>query len=139
VHALPPDLLACNTLGVGPGGCPTLAAPGDPLARPALDAPELLDVDVDELARPAAFVAVDRLGGSSRERLPSPSRLSTIETVESGMARRSEISAAVNRSWRSSQIAVTRSAGVLAGTRRGTGRRSTRPDAPWTRKRASHR
>ena len=45
VHALPPDLLACNTLGVGPGGCPTLAAPGDPLARPALDAPELLDVD----------------------------------------------------------------------------------------------
>jgi hypothetical protein len=49
------------------------------------------------------------------------------ETVESGISSRSAISAAVNLSRRSSQIASTRSRGVRRGTRRGIGRRSTSP------------
>jgi len=78
VDALPADLLAANPGGVGPCSTPRSGAPGDPFARAALDAPELLDVDVDELARPAAFVAVDRLGGleprALAEPLPLPAR-----------------------------------------------------------------
>src|SRR4051794_10227938 len=37
-------------------------APGHAMPGAALDAPELLDIDVDELARVATFVAVRRLG-----------------------------------------------------------------------------
>ncbi len=46
--------VAAPRLGVG-------ASAGDALAGAALDAAELLDIDVDELARPSPFVALSRL------------------------------------------------------------------------------
>jgi hypothetical protein len=55
VHVLPADLALC-ALGVG------VLVAGDAVSGAALDAPELLDVDVDQLAGMAALVAVGRLG-----------------------------------------------------------------------------
>ena len=73
---------------VAGGGDPTV----DAMARPR-DPAELLDVDVDELARPLLLVAVGRLGGSSRQSLPSPIRVRIPDTVEAGIASVSAISA----------------------------------------------
>jgi hypothetical protein len=86
------------------------------------DAAELLDVDVDEFARVAAL---NRLGGSSRERLPSPIRFSHNETVESGSPSTSAISDAVIRSRRSASIARTHWRGSCVGERRGRDERSS--------------
>ena len=47
-----------------------------------VDAPELLDVDVDQLPGPLAFVATTGSGGSSRESLPSPILVKIPETVD---------------------------------------------------------
>jgi len=44
-----------------------------------------------------------------------PSRLSTADTVKSGIDKHSAISAAVIRNRRNAQITLTRSAGVLRG------------------------
>src|SRR6266487_4440359 len=52
-------------------GQPATAPAGDPMAG-ALEAPELLDVDVDELARPGALVAVRRLGWLQARALAEP-------------------------------------------------------------------
>ena len=66
-------------------------------------------------------------GGSSRERLPSPIRASTAETVESGIARHCAISAAVIRRRRSAAIAATRASAVRCGIRCGAEERSSSP------------
>ena len=89
-----------------------------------LDPPELLDVDVDELAGARALVAVGRLWGSSRERLPRPILASQRETVESAILSTSAISAAVMRRRRSASITSIVWTGVLAGTRLGAEERS---------------
>jgi hypothetical protein len=52
VDGLVADLLAPHARGVGAPGRPAGPLTGDPLARPALDASELLDVDVDEAPAP---------------------------------------------------------------------------------------
>jgi hypothetical protein len=57
-------------------------------------------------------------------------RRNTTETVESGIARVSAISAAVIRSWRNATITATRSGWVRFATRRGAEERSTRPASP---------
>jgi hypothetical protein len=49
------------------------------------DAPELLDVQMDELARALSLIAIGRLGGESLERLPRPIRRKTAETVDSAI------------------------------------------------------
>jgi hypothetical protein len=89
------------------------------------DAPERLDVDVQQLARVAALGAV---GGSSRLSLPNPTRASTAETVEAAIARHHAISAPVIRSRRSSTITSTSSCGVRCGSDRGADDRSSRPE-----------
>jgi hypothetical protein len=108
--------------------------PGAALADPA----QLLDVEVDELARTLALVAVSGSGGSSRDSLPSPIRLSQPDTVESAIERHSAISADVIRSRRSASLAATRSAANRAGLLRGAELRSNRPSSPCERHRASH-
>ena len=60
-----------------------MPAAGHALARAALDASELLDVDVDQLARPLALVADGGLQ-AQRPSLPIPSRVRIPDTVESG-------------------------------------------------------
>ena len=72
------------------------------------DPSELFDVDMHELARVTPFVAVGRLEGSSLERFPSPIRFNHSETVESGNASTSAISAAVILTLLSASIACTR-------------------------------
>src|SRR5215211_2104583 len=59
------ELPAGGAQALGPDPLLTLASPGaeDAMAgAPAADPPQLLDVDVDQLARPLALVAVGRLG-----------------------------------------------------------------------------
>ena len=51
VHVLPADDLAPRTLGVGARAGVAPASRGDAMPSAVLDAPELLDVDVDQLAR----------------------------------------------------------------------------------------
>ena len=81
-----------------------------------LDATELLDVDVDELARSLTLIAIGWLERLQRLRLPSPIRSSTAETVESGISSSSLISAAVIRTRLSVAIAAMRSSLVRRGT-----------------------
>ena len=76
------------------------------------DPPQLLDVDVDQLAGTAAAHS----GGSAREApggesLPRPIRFSTAETVEVAISRVSAISGPVSRRRRRAAIASTRSGG----------------------------
>jgi len=50
--------------------------PGDPVSGAlAADPAELLDIDVDQLARPLAFVAIGRLGWSEAAALAEPDLL----------------------------------------------------------------
>jgi hypothetical protein len=51
VDVLPADRVAAVAVGVGAGGVVVLWAAADSPAGTALDPAELLDVDVDELAR----------------------------------------------------------------------------------------
>ena len=67
-----------------------------------------------------------------------PCRLSTTETVESGIASVSAISAAVIRNCRSATITATRSGEVRLATRRGAEERSTRPASPAARYLPTH-
>src|SRR5436190_1473631 len=60
--------LAVGLLARAPAGH-AVADPGDP--------PELLDIEMDELAGALALVAVGGSGGCRRERLPRPIRLRT--------------------------------------------------------------
>jgi hypothetical protein len=76
--------------------------------------------------------------GSTRERLPRPARLKTAETVDSGIASVSAISAPVMRSLRKATTAPTRSGAVIRGIRVGRGERSRNPASPSARYRASH-
>ena len=106
--------------------------PRDAFAGAAFDPAELLDVDVDELARPRALVADGLLEPEPAE--PAhPDRFRIPETVESAIPSVSAISAAVKRSRRSLTIASTRSAGVRFATRLGADERSRRPGSPSSR------
>jgi hypothetical protein len=59
VHVLPADGLAVKARDLVPAGFGGVAPDtGDALARAAVDAPELLDVDVDQLAGPRSLLAV---------------------------------------------------------------------------------
>jgi hypothetical protein len=117
-----------------------LAVPDDAMAGAASgDAPELLDVDVHELARTAALVAVGRLGRLERERFPSPTRFSQADTVESASPSTSAICAAVMRNLRRLVIASTVAAESWPGQRRGRDERSRRPGSPSSRQRRSQR
>ena len=68
------------------------------LAGAALDPAELLDIEMDELARPGALVADRLLEPDPAEPAHPAAGLRTTETVESGIASVSAISAAVIRS-----------------------------------------
>jgi hypothetical protein len=61
------------------------------------DPAELLDVQVDKLSRARSLVALGGSGGESLERLPSPIRLSTAETVESAI--RKHLGRSLQRSY----------------------------------------
>jgi hypothetical protein len=68
VHELPADALAAVTVAVDERRVVVLAQPvADALARAALDAPELLDVDVDQLAGPRTLVALRGLAPQPAE------------------------------------------------------------------------
>jgi hypothetical protein len=105
----------------------------DALAGAALDAAELLDVDVQQLAGVAALVAIGRLGGSSRPSLPSPTLPSTAETVGSAIAKQKAISAPVIRNRRKTTITSTRSSLVRCGIEEGADERSSNPASPSDR------
>ena len=98
-----------------------VALAGDAVPRSlALDPPQLLDVDVDQLAGPGALVAAGRApaargGRACRGRSASAPR----ETVEVAISRISAISGPVSRSRRSATIASTRSGVVTLWTRLG--------------------
>jgi hypothetical protein len=77
--------------------------------------------------------------GPGRERLPSPTRFRTAETVESAIFKAIAICAAVILSRRSRMISRTRSGGVLCGIRFGAEERSRRPSVPSARQRAIQR
>jgi len=58
MHALPPPGAAPHPRAVGSSGLGVAFDAGDPLAGATLDASELLDVDMDQLAWPVALVAL---------------------------------------------------------------------------------
>lgn len=70
----------------------------DPVAN-AVDAAQGLDVDMDQFARPLAFVAQHRGRGSSRASRFSPSRRSTMPIVERARPKDRAIAGPVMR-WR---------------------------------------
>ena len=117
VHVLPADRRGC---GVRRSPLTRWPAPADPA--------ELLDVDV-ERARPAGGARSGWPARAARaaSSLPSPIRARTADTVESGIASASAISAAVKRSRRSAAIAWTRSSGVRCGIERGAEEPSSNP------------
>ena len=83
------------------------------------DAPEFLDVDVDQLARSGALVALDRLESEAAE-LAHPDPGQDPQTVDNGIASVSAISGPVKRNRRSAAIASMRRSQVrLATVRRG--------------------
>ena len=94
------------------------------LAGAAFDPTELLDVDVQELARPRALVP-ERLLEAKPSELAHPDPGQDPETVESAIPSVSAISAAVKRSRRSFAIASTHSGAVRLATGRGAEERST--------------
>jgi hypothetical protein len=112
------------------------AIAGDAVAGP-LDATELLDVDVQQLARALALVADDGRRGSRAVSRPRPRRRSTTPTVETGRPRGAA-------RWR------VRSCGCdavprcrppparSAATGCGGGARSGLPDRPRPRRHAGH-
>ena len=67
---------------------------------------------MEQLARPLALVAVGGLERLQPQSLPSPIRVKIPETVESGIASVSAISAPVIRNRRNAAIAATRSSPV---------------------------
>jgi hypothetical protein len=71
--------------------------------------------------------------------LPSPTRFSQADTVESASPSTSAICAAVMRSLRRLAIASTVGAGSWPGERRGRDERSSRPASPSARQRRSQR
>jgi hypothetical protein len=110
------------------------------VTRPTFrDAPELLDVDVHELAGVAALVAIGRLRCLQARSFAKPIRFNHSDTVESESDSTSAISAAVIRSLRSEPIAWTFAGGNCRGERSGREERSSKPSAPSWRQRSSQR
>ena len=113
--------LPADRAAIAPG-CVAFARPAGPagpaaeaFAGAAFDPAQLFDVDVDELAGPGALIADGLLESDPGPAFPMPLRLSTTETVESGIASVSAISAAVIRSCRKATITATRSGGGAVG------------------------
>ena len=98
------------------------AAPDAP-AGAADDPAELLDIDVDELARAGALVAAGRLEPEAAE-AAQPNRVRIPETVESAIPSVSAISAAVMRSPRSARSPPPVRPAVRFATRLGAEERS---------------
>ncbi len=105
-----------------------LAQPvADAVAGAALDAPELFDVDVDQLARPLALVALGRLQARAGRGGPSRSGAGCPRPSRAGCPSSAAISGPVNRSRRSAAIASIRCSSVRLATTRGALLRSSRP------------
>ena len=104
----------------------------DAFAGAALDPAELLDVDVDELARTLMLVA-DRLLEPEPAQPTQPEPVRIPDTVESAIPSVSAISAAVKRNRRSFTITSTRSSAVRFATRLGAEERSASPRPPSSR------
>jgi hypothetical protein len=127
VHDLPANGATPQPVLVGDGGLIVLAA-GGAMSRAALDAPELLDVDMDQLAGPLALIALGRLE-PRRPSVPIPIRVRVPDTVDSGMAGVSAISGPVSRNRRSAAIASTRRSQVRLATVAGAEDRSSSPNS----------
>jgi hypothetical protein len=106
----------------------------DAMSGPARrDPPELLDVNVQQLAGMATLVAVRRLPRLEPAQLAQTMRSSTAETVETASDKQKAISAAVIRSRRNVTITSTSSSGVRCGIDRGADDRSSSPPCPSSR------
>ena len=113
------------------------AVAGDAVAEP-LEAAELLDVDVDQLAGMLALVAADRLGRlEGLERL-RPSRLRMRLTVAGETPASAAICLPVQRWRRRASTCATTAAGVGRRRRCGREERSFSPARPSASKRATH-
>ena len=117
--------------------CSAGAAAGDALARRRPDPPELLDVDVDQLAGPLALVALAGSRPEPAEACPSRSASGspTPSTAASRAPRRSP--GPVIRNRRNAAIASIRRSSVRLATARRR-ERSSRPALPSARYRATH-
>ena len=124
VDVLVADAVADDAGTVGVFRVVVLSTAADPPSGAALDATELFDVDMEQLAWPPAFVTDGR---------PIPIRVRIPETVESAIPSVSAISAAVKRIRRSFAIASIRSDAVRLATCRGADERSKSPAAPARR------
>src|SRR4051794_39087219 len=147
------ELPAGRAEALGPDCELALAVAGHCMSRAAAADPgELFDVEMDELVGGGFLMSRGTgagggarawrwggSGGSRRERLPSPIRLSAADTVESAIPSTSAISAPVIRNCRRLSIALTRSGAVRCGIRFGADDRSNRPALPSARQRASQR
>jgi hypothetical protein len=98
----------------------------DALAGAALDAPKLLDVDVDQLARALAFVALGRLEPEAAE-LAHPDPGQDPRDVETGRPSNSAISGPVKRTLRDAAITPIACSSVRLATVCGAELRSNRP------------
>ena len=132
VDVLPASNAAVVAVGVASARLAGVGEPeADTLARTA-DATELLDVDVHELARPRALVALRWLE-TEPAKATHAGLVSTADTVECGIDSVSAISAAVIRNCRSLAITATRSADVRLATCLGADERSYNPRSPPAR------
>src|SRR4051812_13145264 len=86
MHEVPTDGVAAPAGGVGEGAVVVRAAAEDPLACTAVDASELLDVDVDELTRALALVAL----GRHQAQAPELAHATPLEHRGDGRKRHSE-------------------------------------------------
>ena len=125
MNAVPADGLALVAIGVGAVAPVVALDAGDALASAAVDAPELFDVDVDQLARSLTLIALGRLLTEPAQ-ATIPIRVRISDTVDAGIASNSAISRPVNRSRRSAAIASIRRSSVRLATRCGALLRSNR-------------
>jgi len=134
MDVLPADRFATNALGVCSARAMSFVErlARDPVASARLDASELFDVDVEQLARPGTLIARSGLDAKPAE-LPIPILVGIPETVESAIPDTSAISGPVNRSRRSAAIASTRRPLVRRGIECGAEERSSSPSSPSAR------
>jgi hypothetical protein len=115
VHALPACDLARDPRRVcSLGATAPIGHTDDPGTGAVLDPPELLDVDVDQLARARAFVPLSGLESDPSE-LAQPDPGQIPDTVDGAIPSTSAIFGPVNRSRRSAAIAWIRRSLVRCG------------------------
>ena len=134
VHVLPADGLARDARRRRCGErCSALRLPVTRLPAPPLDPPELLDVDVDQLAGPLALVALRGLQARAGRACPSRSASGSPTPSRAAISSSSAISAPVIRNRRSAAIASIRRSSVRLATDRGAEERSSSPARPSAR------